>query len=113
MSADWSILTSRNGLIMTGFSSKYCSHEAMRLLAPSSVSEGKRPRSPLLLIGLADFFDLGGALGTLFWRQTSDAGATLVDGGGGGTLFCFWRQTSDGDTSGGGGDTSGGAFTPG
>ena len=113
MSADWSILTSTNGLIMTGFSSKYCSHEAMRLLAPSSVSEGKRPRSPLLLIGLADFFDLGGALGTLFWRQTSDAGATLVDGGGGGTLFCFWRQTSDGDTSGGGGDTSGGAFTTG
>ena len=64
---------------MTGFSSKYFSQEAMRLLAPSSVSEGKRP-SPRLLTGLADFFDLGGALGTLvlFWRQQTSAESAVV-----------------------------------
>ena len=72
MSADSSIFCNpRNGLmIVTGFSSRYCSQDAIKLLASdltSSVSEGNLAR-PLLLTGLgvtglADFFDLGGTFG--------------------------------------------------
>ena len=92
----WYILTSTKGLMITGvsslltkmasdktasFSSKYCSQEAMSLLAPSSVSEGKRLNVKPRFGGLADFFRggaLGGAMSSGFGTGWASISGTVV-----------------------------------